>query len=54
VDLETPAVRAARGAGLEFTVVQTERPSSAEESAALQGIALGELLRTIVVRRISA
>lgn len=51
MDLETPAVRAARGAGLEFTVVQTERPSSAEESAALQGIALGELLRTIVVRR---
>src|SRR5206468_686623 len=31
--------------------MRTERPSSAEESAALQGIELGRLLRTIVVRR---
>jgi Cys-tRNA(Pro)/Cys-tRNA(Cys) deacylase len=44
-------MEAARRAGLEFTVVTTERPSNAEESAALQGIELRQLLRTIVVRR---
>jgi Cys-tRNA(Pro)/Cys-tRNA(Cys) deacylase len=32
-------------------VARTERPSSAEESASLQGIELGQLLRTIVIRR---
>jgi Cys-tRNA(Pro)/Cys-tRNA(Cys) deacylase len=32
-------------------VVRTERPTSAEESARLQGIELGQLLRTIVIRR---
>ncbi len=32
-------------------VVRTERAASAEEAAKLQGIALGALLRTIVVRR---
>jgi Cys-tRNA(Pro) deacylase len=42
---------AARAAGLTFEVARTERPSSAEESAALQGIELGQLLRTIVIRR---
>jgi Cys-tRNA(Pro) deacylase len=49
--VETPATRAAAAARLSFTVVQTQRPTSAEESAALQGIAVGQLLRTIVVRR---
>lgn len=49
--IETPATRAAAAAGLSFTVVQTERPTSAEESAVLQGIEVGRLLRTIVVRR---
>jgi Cys-tRNA(Pro) deacylase len=49
--IETPATRALGGSGLAFEVVKTERPSSAEESAALQGIELGQLLRTIVVRR---
>jgi Cys-tRNA(Pro)/Cys-tRNA(Cys) deacylase len=48
---ETPAIRAAVEAGLDFRVVRTERPGSVEESAALQGIDVGELLRTIVVRR---
>ena len=38
-------------AGIPYTVVRTERAHSAEESAELQGIALGALLRTIVVRR---
>jgi Cys-tRNA(Pro) deacylase len=51
VDEDTPAIRAATGAGLTFDVVRTDRPSTAEESAALQGISLGQLLRTIVIRR---
>lgn len=48
---DTPAIRALEGSGLAFVVVRTERPTSAEESAALQGIQVGQLLRTIVVRR---
>ncbi|HXF73549.1 MAG TPA: YbaK/EbsC family protein, partial [Actinomycetota bacterium] len=48
---DTPAIRAAREAGLAFEVVRTRPPASAEESAALQGIRLGQLLRTIVDRR---
>ncbi len=32
-------------------MARTERPRSAEESASLQGIELGQLLRTIVIRR---
>ena len=51
MDIDTPAIRAARQAGLDVTVVRTERPASAQESADLQGIALAQLLRTIVVRR---
>ncbi len=51
MDVDTPATRALAGTDLAFEVVRTERPSSAEESAALQGIALEQLLRTIVVRR---
>lgn len=47
----TPATRAAAAAGVAFEVVRTERASSAEESASLQGIELRQLLRTIVVRR---
>lgn len=47
----TPGTRAAEAAGLTFEVVQTQPPTSAEESAELQGIELGQLLRTIVIRR---
>ncbi len=47
----TPAIDAVVAAGLPHTVVRTERAGSAEESADLQGIPLGALLRTIVVRR---
>lgn len=47
----TPALDALVAAGVPHTVVRTQRASSAEESAVLQGIALGQLLRTIVVRR---
>jgi Cys-tRNA(Pro)/Cys-tRNA(Cys) deacylase len=47
----TPAIEALERVGVPFTVVRTERAHSAEESATLQGIELGALLRTIVVRR---
>ncbi len=47
----TPALEALEGSGLAFDVVRTERARSAEESAAFQGIELGQLLRTIVIRR---
>jgi Cys-tRNA(Pro) deacylase len=51
MDADTPATRALAGSDLLVTVVRTARPSSVEESAALQGIEVGQLLRTIVVRR---
>jgi len=47
----TAALDALEMAGIPFAVVRTQRAHSAEESAALQGIELGALLRTIVVRR---
>lgn len=47
----TPAIDAIAAAGIPFEVVRTERAHSAEESAGLQAIPLGALLRTIVVRR---
>lgn len=49
--VDTPAIAAAIGLGLDVRVVRTRRAGSAQESAELQGIALGALLRTIVVRR---
>jgi Cys-tRNA(Pro) deacylase len=48
---DTPALRALDGSDLTVEVVRTQRARSAEESAAFQGIELGRLLRTIVVRR---
>jgi len=48
---ETPGTAAARAAGIPFEIERTERAHSPEESASLQGIELGQLLRTIVVRR---
>jgi Cys-tRNA(Pro)/Cys-tRNA(Cys) deacylase len=47
----TAAIEAAERAGIPFRVIRTERAHSAEESAALQGIPLAALLRTIVIRR---
>lgn len=47
----TPALEAIAGAGIPHRVVRTERGTSAEGSAALQGIETRQLLRTIVVRR---
>jgi Cys-tRNA(Pro) deacylase len=51
VDSDTPALRALREAGTPHRVVATEPARDAEESARFQGIELGQLLRTIVVRR---
>jgi Cys-tRNA(Pro)/Cys-tRNA(Cys) deacylase len=48
---DTPAIHEVAASGLSFRVVRTERPRSAEESAALQGIEVDQLIRTIVVRR---
>jgi Cys-tRNA(Pro) deacylase len=50
-DETTPALDALAAVGVPHRVVRTRRAASAEESAELQGIPLGALLRTIVVRR---
>jgi len=47
----SPALDAAAASGVPYRVVVTPLAGSAEESAALQGIPLVALLRTIVVRR---
>jgi len=49
--MTTPALDAVAAARVQHRVVRTEPAGSAEESAALQGIPLEALLRTIVVRR---
>ena len=49
--VDSPAIQAVERLGIEHQVVQTRPASSAEESADLQGVDLGALLRTIVVRR---
>lgn len=48
---EPPGIRDIRDRGTDHRVVRTEMANSAEESAAMQGVPLGALLRTIVVRR---
>jgi Cys-tRNA(Pro)/Cys-tRNA(Cys) deacylase len=50
-DQSTRATEALAGIGVPYQVVATQPASSAEESAAFQGIELHQLLRTIVVRR---
>lgn len=47
----TPAIEALVAAGVPHRVIRTEIARSAEESAALQGVPLGSLLRSILVRR---
>jgi Cys-tRNA(Pro)/Cys-tRNA(Cys) deacylase len=51
VPVDTPALRAVSDTGIDFSVVRTVPARDAEESAQLQGIAVGSILRTIVVRR---
>ncbi|HEU5326234.1 MAG TPA: YbaK/EbsC family protein [Candidatus Limnocylindria bacterium] len=50
-DPRTPAIVAVEAAGIPHRVVGTQPARNPEESAELQGIPLGALLRTIVVRR---
>ena len=47
----TPATDALRGSDLAYRVVVTERARSAEESASFQGLPVGRLLKSLVVRR---
>jgi Cys-tRNA(Pro) deacylase len=47
----TAAIEAVAGLGIDHRVVRTGQAESAEQAADLQGIPLGALLRTIVVRR---
>ena len=51
VPIQTPAIAVLEATGVPFRVVQTEIARSAEESAAFQGIPVGSLLRSILVRR---
>jgi Cys-tRNA(Pro) deacylase len=51
MDPSNPAIDAVAATGVPFEVVRTQPANSAEESAGFQGIALEDLLRTIVVRR---
>jgi Cys-tRNA(Pro)/Cys-tRNA(Cys) deacylase len=50
-DASTPAIEALEATGVAYTVIRTQPAGSADESAGLQGIPLGALLRTLVVRR---
>ena len=49
--VSTPAIEAITATGIPHRIVRTALPETAEESASLQEIPLGALLRTIVVRR---
>jgi Cys-tRNA(Pro) deacylase len=48
---DTPALAAIAAAGVPHRVVRSEAARTAEEAAQIQGIELGALIRTIVVRR---
>lgn len=48
---DTPALQVLAATDLEYRVVRTTPARSAEESAQMQAIPLGALLRTLVVRR---
>lgn len=47
----TPALEALDASGVRYRLVRTRIARDAQESAALQGIPVGALLRTILVRR---
>lgn len=50
-EFETPAVRAARDAGIDFAVTRHGPVGSLEEAAAARGIEPRDLIKTLVVRR---
>ena len=49
--IDTPATSELASSGLSYEVVRTRPANSVEESAELQGIAVEQLVKTIVVRR---
>ena len=49
--IETPAVAAAREAGIEFTVSKHGPVNSVAEAAVARGVAVADVIKTIVVRR---
>ena len=51
IGIRSAAITAVETSGVPHTIVRTQAAGSAEEAAELQGIPLGALLRTIVVRR---
>jgi Cys-tRNA(Pro) deacylase len=50
MDASTPATEAIAATGIDHEVVVTERASSVEEAAALRGVSVAALLKTLVVR----
>lgn len=50
-EIDTAATRAVSESGIEHRLVTIGRVRSAEEAAAARGIALGQLVKTLVVRR---
>lgn len=48
--MDSPAIEAARSAGLAYEVVEYGRVASAEEAAAARGIELSQLVKTLVIR----
>ncbi|NND02573.1 MAG: aminoacyl-tRNA deacylase [Acidimicrobiia bacterium] len=48
---DTPALRALADIGIPFEVAENTRSRSVEEAAAKRGVPVGQLLKTIVVRR---
>ncbi len=48
---DTPALRALTESGVPHDVVRTARASSVEEAAAMRGVPVAALLKTLVVRR---
>lgn len=50
-DAQTPALKAVQVAGLRHTVVRTRPARSVTEAAELRGIAVGALIKTLVIRR---
>jgi len=48
---DTPALEALAASGIPHEIVRTERARSVEEAAAMRGIPVAALLKTLVVRR---
>lgn len=49
--VDTPALEALAGTNIDYEVTQTKPAGSIEEAARLRGVAVGSVLKTLVVRR---